>query len=268
MSSRVYLFLTLALYAVGAASVLLHALTRRRLLTSWAVGTTFAGFVVHTAALSQRWTEVGRFPAVGLHDGATFLAWATVLAFLVANLRSRVEALGLATFPLAFVLVLAANFTSPQAKDDKVLQSLFLPIHTTCAFLGFGAVFVAFAMGCLYLIQERELKSRSPRRFYYLVPSLESCDTLGARATVVGFVFLSVTIVTGVMWNLAARGRPWTGDPKEWAAVAAWAMYVAVLFARGRSGWGGRRAARLTIAGFVAVVTVFVFASGGIGAAR
>ena len=68
---------------MGALHVLLQALTRRRLLTSWTVSATLAGFALHTAGLSQRWTEAGHFPAVGLHDGASFLAWAIVLVFLV-----------------------------------------------------------------------------------------------------------------------------------------------------------------------------------------
>ena len=65
MTSHVYLILTSILYAVGALHVLLQALTRRRLLTSWTVSATLAGFALHTAGLSQRWTEAGQFPAVG-----------------------------------------------------------------------------------------------------------------------------------------------------------------------------------------------------------
>ena len=74
MSAQAYLLLTLAFYAVGVLHVLFHALTRRRLLSSWTVTATLAGFAFHTASLSQRWTEAGHFPSVGLHDGASLLA--------------------------------------------------------------------------------------------------------------------------------------------------------------------------------------------------
>ena len=111
MTSHVYLVLTSILYAVGALHVLLQALTRRRLLTSWTVSATLAGFALHTAGLSQRWTEAGRFPAVGLSDGASFLAWTIVLVFLMTYMRTRVDVLGLAVYPAAFGLVLIANLT-------------------------------------------------------------------------------------------------------------------------------------------------------------
>ena len=94
MTSRTYLLVTLLFYAVGALHVLAHALTRRRLLSSWSLSATLVGFALHTAGLSQRWTEAGRFPAVGLHDGASFLAWAIVLVFLLTYVRTRVDALG------------------------------------------------------------------------------------------------------------------------------------------------------------------------------
>ena len=125
MTSRAYLLLTLVFYAVGALHVLAHALTRRRLLSSWTLSATLVGFAVHTAGLSQRWTEAGRFPAVGLHDGASLLAWAIVLVFLLTFLRARVDALGLAVYPVAFALLLVANLTPASERADPILLSLY-----------------------------------------------------------------------------------------------------------------------------------------------
>jgi cytochrome c-type biogenesis protein CcsB len=259
LNARFYLIVTLLCYTAGALHVLVHALSRRRLLSNWILPATLAGFAVHTASLSQRWTEAGHFPVVGLHDGASFLAWTTVLAFLATYLRTRVDALGLAVYPTAFALVLVAALTPATEREDAILQSLFLPIHTTLAFFGYGALFVAFAMGVLYLIQERQLKSRSPRAFYYLAPSLESCDTISGRSVTLGFGFLTLAIVTGVLWNKSAHGVYWSWDAKEWSAAIAWVIYVAMIVARHRSGWGGRRAALMGIAGFAAVVFTFAW---------
>jgi ABC-type uncharacterized transport system permease subunit len=261
VSSHVYLVLTLIFYAVGALHVVLQALTRRRLLTNWTVTATLVGFALHTAALAQRWTEAGHFPAVGLHDGASLLAWTVMLVFLMIHTYSRtpLEVLGLAVYPLAFALVLIANLTPAVPVGDPVLRGLFLPIHTTLAFFGYAALFVAFAVGVLYLIQERELKSRSPRTFYHLIPSLERCDTLSARAVEVGFALLTLAIITGLLWSHAVHGRYWTSSPKEWSAVLAWGLYVVLILVRQRTGWGGRRAALLGIAAFAAVAFTFVW---------
>ena len=259
MGSQLYLLFTLAFYAVGALHVVAHAFTRRRLLTTWTVTATLAGFAIHTASLAQRWTEAGHFPAVGLRDGTSLMAWTIVLVFLAAYLQTRVEALGLAVYPVAFGLVLVANFAPAPEIGGAILKSMFLPVHTTLAFLGYASLFLAFTMGLAYLVQERELKSKSPQRFYYFGPNLERCDTIGGASVAVGFGFLTLAIATGVLWSHGSKGRYWSWDAKELSAVIAWFIYVVLLAARLRDGWGGRRAALLGILGFTAVVFTFLW---------
>ena len=261
MDSRAWLLITLVLYAAGALHALLHAVLRRSALTTLSLIATLLGFAFHTAALAQRWSEVGHFPAVGLRDGASFLAWAIVLVFLVVHVTTRVEAASLFAYPFVFALVFVANLTPAAGRSDPVLRSLYLPVHLLLAVFGYGALFVAFTMGLLYLFQERELLARSPRRFYYLIPSLERSDTIGGRSVLGGSGFLTLAIVTGLLWNHSLHGSYWTGDPKEWAALAAWVIYATILVARWRWGWGGRRAAWLQVAGFAVVVFTFGWAT-------
>jgi HemX protein len=261
MGSRAYLLITLGLYAVGAVHALSHATFRRSRLTRASLVATLLGFAFHTAALAQRWTEVGHFPAVGVRDGATLLCWAIVVVFLLVQVSTRVEAISIFSYPFGFALLFVANLAPDSGRSEAALDSLYLPVHLLLAVFGYGALFVAFTMGLLYLFQERELLARSPRRFYYLIPSLERSDTIGGRSVLGGFGFLTLAIATGLLWNGSLHGRYWTGDPKEWAAVVAWLIYVTILVARWRWGWGGRRAAWLQVAGFLVVVFTFGWAT-------
>ena len=261
MGSRAYLLITLVLYAAAALHALLHAVLRKSTLTGLSLAATLLGFAFHTAALALRWSEAGHFPAVGARDAASLLAWAIVLVFLLVQATTRVEAASLFAYPFVFALMFVANLAADSERADPVLRSLYLPIHVVLAVFGYGALFVAFTMGVLYLSQERELLTRSPRRFYYLIPSLERSDTIGGRSVVFGFGFLTLAIVTGFLWNHSLQGRFWTGDPKEWAALVAWAIYATILAARWRWGWGGRRAAWLQVAGFTVVVFTFCWAT-------
>jgi ABC-type transport system involved in cytochrome c biogenesis permease subunit len=173
--------------------------------------------------------------------------------------RTGVDALGLLAYPAAFGFMLLAVLSRPELVRDPLLNSVYFPVHVTLAFIGYAALFVAFAMGLLYLVQERELKSRSPRAFYYLIPSLEACDTVSGRSVMVGFGFLTLAILSGLLWSRHARGRYWSWDAKEFTALSAWAIYVGLLVTRWRTGWGGRRAALLGVAGFAAVALLFVW---------
>ncbi len=267
MDSRVWLLITLACYALGGLHALLYALLRRSFLTTVSLTATLLGFAFHTAALALRWSEEGHFPALGLRDGASLLAWGIVLVFLLVYVTTRVDAAGVFAYPFAFALVFVANLSPVTERADPVLRGLYLPVHVFLAVFGYGALFVAFSMGMLYLFQEQELRSRTPRRFYYLIPSLERSDTIGGRSVIGGFGFLTLAILTGFLWNHSLTGRFWTGDPKEWAGLTAWGIYVVILLARWRGRWGGRRAAWLAIAGFAVVVFTFTWATLGPGVA-
>ena len=147
MDSRVWLLITLLFYALGALHALLFALLRRSVLTTVSLTATLLGFAFHTAALALRWREAGHFPAVGLRDGASLLAWGIVLVFLLVYVTTRVDAAGLFAYPFAFALVFIANLTPATERADPVLRSLYLPVHVFLAVFGYGALFVAFTHG-------------------------------------------------------------------------------------------------------------------------
>ena len=87
------------------------------------------------------------------------------------------------------------------------------------------------------------------------------------RATVFGWVFLTVGLIAGAIWaNQAssyAPGNPQVQqmslqDPKIFVAVVCWAVYSFEVFAVRRLGWGGRRSAYLSAVGFAIVLLNFV----------
>ena len=62
---------------------------------------------------------------------------------------------------------------------------------------------------------------------------------------------LTFGIITGVIYAQMVQGRFWNWDPKEILAVITWLIFAALLHERLVVGWQGRRAAIMTIVGFV-----------------
>ncbi len=102
----------------------------------------------------------------------------------------------------------------------------------------------------MYLLQERQLKSKSLGTMYYRLPSLEFLDSLGHRALLVGFPLLTVGLLTGALYAQAAWGLVLTWDPALVLSLLAWLIYAGLLQARLTAGWRGRRAALLAVVGF------------------
>ena len=134
------------------------------------------------------------------------------------------------------------------------LQSIWLPIHAGVSIIAYGFLSLAFCGGLMYLLQERELKSKKFGYFFSRFPSLDALDQLNNHCLTAGFVFLTMGIVTGSIWARQAWGTYWQWDPKETWSLITWFLYLVQLHQRLTVGWRGKRAAVMAIVGFAAVV--------------
>jgi len=248
-----------ALYGLGTVAYLAHLALNREAAARVGRLLTGLGFLAHTASFLARWAHAGYFPITNLFESLGFFAWAVVLALIVLQVRLAAPVVGAIVVPIAFALSLAAlGFESTVAPLQPALQSRWLYLHTTLAFLGDAFFVIAFAGGVLYLVQERQLKRHRVGGLYHRLPSLDLLDRINYRSLTIGFPLLTLGIITGAVWAEYAWGAYWQWDPKETWSLITWFIYAALVHARLSVGWRGRKAAYLSIAGFLAVLFTFL----------
>lgn len=134
-------------------------------------------------------------------------------------------------------------------------------LHLSCSLLSYLAFLMAFIVGLLFLIQERQLKRKTMGMLFHRLPSLEVLDRLNFAAIGIGFVLLSIGVGCGLWEVEALRGRWWMGDPKEYLTALLWSSYLLLWLLRLRSTLRGRRVALLSMLGFSLVLFTFLGAS-------
>jgi ABC-type uncharacterized transport system permease subunit len=72
-----------------------------------------------------------------------------------------------------------------------------------------------------------------------------------------GFVFLSLTVLTGIVFSEAAFGRPFSLDHKTVFTLLSWSLFATLLVGRRLHGWRGRTALRLTLGGFTLLMLAY-----------
>ena len=75
----------------------------------------------------------------------------------------------------------------------------------------------------------------------------ELASVVGSLAFGVGFVFITVGTVTGVVWAFIESGTSWILNPEIGFFLFTWAFYLAMIFLRVSAGWRGRRIAWLAV---------------------
>jgi cytochrome c-type biogenesis protein CcsB len=252
------ILLTVAFYTLGLLHSLFGFYRKKQNFINVALAMVALGFACHTLFLVQLGFRVRHLPITNLSEALSFFAWCITFAFMVAHRLYRISVMGAFVLPLVSLLTILsellweANHTIP-----PLLKSRWLYFHTSIAFLAYAAFFITFISAVLYLIQEKELKSKNFRFLYLRLPSLQVCDELLRRSSYVGFIGMSLTLMTGALWAQQAWGRYWNWDPKEIATLVTWTIYLVLIYYRLSTAWRGRWASYISIAGFISLLCTF-----------
>jgi cytochrome c-type biogenesis protein CcsB len=231
-----------------------------------AVSLTWLAFLLHLGAVVTRGVSAGRAPWGNMYEFCTAGAVVVTGAFLVVLQRRDIRYLG--TFvvgPVLLTLGLAVTVLyTPSAQLVPALQSYWLLIHVTVAFVASALFTLGFSTSVVQLVQGRREAARAAGRepargrFMDALPSSVELERSAYRLHVVAFPLWTFTVIAGAIWAEHAWGRYWNWDPKEVWSFIIWVVYAGYLHARSTRGWDGRRAAWFAIAGYACLLFNFL----------
>jgi len=232
-----------------------------------ATATALTGLIAQTAALIIRWREsyelgFGHIPLANFYESLIFFAWAIILFYLVFEWRTKSKSIGAFVIPIAFLAMAYASI-APGVNNRiqpliPALQSNWLTSHVVTCFMGYAAFTFAFCCALIFFLKNREKKNTMKSAVLLeKLPSLATIDILIYRGIALGFIFLTIGIMTGSVWAHYAWGSYWSWDPKETWSLITWIIYAILLHSRYVQGWRGKRIALLSIIGFASVLFTY-----------
>ena len=263
MDESTLIGLCIGLYLLSWVLYLLHLAFRRGVLGRAGDVSVLAGVILHTAAIGVRWVEshrldIGHAPFSNLYESMVFFSWTIAVLYLVFVRRLRNRFFGVFVMPLAYLSLASTSLMNSDIRPlVPALQSNWLTAHVITCFLGYAAFAVAFSVNLLYLLKKGH-GGASAGGLRGSLPAPEVLDDFSYRLIAIGFPMLSLGIITGAAWANSAWGSYWSWDPKETWSLIVWLIYAAYLHARIVRGWRGRRAAWLSIVGFVATLFCYL----------
>jgi cytochrome c-type biogenesis protein CcsB len=250
--------LALIFYFAATIVSIIELFKEKKIISHLMLALVTAGFVIHTVNIIQRYVVAGHIPITNFHESTSFFSWCIVLIFFILQFRYKVSILCSFVMPIVFILMLLSSMMPQEIKPlSPVLQSYWLTIHTVVAFLGNAAFALAFGVGTMYLLQEHYVKSKHLGGIFGRLPSLQTLDVLNYKLITLGFPLLTLAIISGSLWAESAWGSYWRWDPREVWSLTTWFIYAIILHARLVAGWRGRRAAILSIMGFLLILVTF-----------
>ena len=229
-----------------------------------------------------RWSISGHFPISNLYESLYFLVWGISLGQLLIEREYQSPIISSIAIPIELLTIAFACFVLPE--DLKLssnlvpaLRSSWLIMHVSVVMLSYAALIIGSLLSAsvLFINKNQPLQIRSSSQGIggfkisnsYALKNIiqpiefshsEELDTLSYRSILVGFVLLTLGLISGAVWANEAWGTWWSWDPKETWAFITWLFYAAYLHMRISKGWQGRRPALLATTGFFVVLICYV----------
>jgi cytochrome c-type biogenesis protein CcsB len=255
---HVFFFLTVALYVSATVAYLACILRTSPRLTLWAGRILVAGFTAHLLSTIHLAVSMKYLPLTNMQESLSFFSLAIVGAFIFFDRKYKVTSLGSFIIPVALMMLIASSSLHAEARQlPPILQSNWFWFHALLAFASYACFTIAAGVAVMYLIQRYFLKTKHFGALFQKLPSLETMDDISYRCLTIGWPLLTVAIISGSIWSEKAMGNYWIWDRKQTWSLVIWFIYAALLHGRITIGWRGKRAAILSIIGFIVVMYTF-----------
>nr|YP_010175273.1 cytochrome c heme attachment protein [Styrax chinensis]QSL98391.1 cytochrome c heme attachment protein [Styrax chinensis] len=229
-------------------------------------------FFCITGLLVTRWIYSGHFPLSNLYESLIFLSWSFSIIHIVPYFKKTKNYLSAITAPSAlFTQGFTTSGILTEIHQSEILvpalQSEWLIMHVSMMVLGYAALLCgsllsvallvitfrknikifyknqsnlflneSFSFDEIQYINEKSnvfgTTSFFSAKNYYRSQLIQQLDHWSYRVISIGFIFLTIGILSGAVWANEAWGSYWNWDPKEIWAFITWTVFAIYLHTR------------------------------------
>nr|YP_010132706.1 cytochrome c heme attachment protein [Sloanea sinensis]YP_010190799.1 cytochrome c heme attachment protein [Sloanea leptocarpa]YP_010193925.1 cytochrome c heme attachment protein [Sloanea hemsleyana]UGV23298.1 cytochrome c heme attachment protein [Sloanea cordifolia]UGV23384.1 cytochrome c heme attachment protein [Sloanea dasycarpa]UGV23470.1 cytochrome c heme attachment protein [Sloanea longiaculeata]QQH14375.1 cytochrome c heme attachment protein [Sloanea sinensis]QZK26181.1 cytochrome len=248
-------------------------------------------FFCITGLLIIRWIYSGHLPLSDLYESLIFLSWSFSIIHMVPYLKKKKNYLSAITAPSAiFIQGFATSGLLTEIQQSAILvpalQSQWLMMHVSMMVLGYAALLCgsllsvallvitfrkfirifgkrknllneSFSFGKIQYMNEKSnvLQNASflSSKNYYRSQLIQQLNHWSYRIISIGFIFLTLGILSGAVWANEAWGSYWNWDPKETWAFITWTIFAIYLHTRTNKNFEGVNSAIVASMGFLII---------------
>nr|QFV19121.1 cytochrome c biogenesis protein [Beesia calthifolia]WEG39007.1 cytochrome c heme attachment protein [Beesia calthifolia]WEG39171.1 cytochrome c heme attachment protein [Beesia calthifolia] len=249
-----------------------------------------ATFLCITGLLVIRWIYSGHLPLSDLYESLMFLSWSFSIIHMIPYFRNHKNHVNAITAPSAFFtqgFATSGLLTKMHQSTILVpaLQSQWLMMHVSMMVLSYAALLCGSLLSVALLVitfrknidffgkYKRNHLPIGPFYFdeiqrvneisnvlqnncfisfrnYHRYRLIQQLDCWSSRVISLGFIFLTIGILSGAVWANEAWGSYWNWDPKETWAFITWTIFAIYLHTRTNENLQGSNSAIVASMGF------------------
>nr|YP_001430150.1 cytochrome c biogenesis protein [Cuscuta reflexa]A7M9A9.1 RecName: Full=Cytochrome c biogenesis protein CcsA [Cuscuta reflexa]CAM98437.1 cytochrome c biogenesis protein [Cuscuta reflexa] len=214
-------------------------------------------FLCITGLLANNWIYLGHFPLSDLSESLIFLSWSFALIHSIGYFTKNLKFLSTITSQSTlFTQGFATSGILTKIQKSSILipalKSEWLIMHVSLMILGYAALLCGSLLSVALMVITvrndgkfffksnnflfREISYQNKNFFYainyYKTQLIKELDFWSYQVISLGFIFLTIGILSGAVWANEAWGSYWSWDPKETWAFITWIVFAIYLHTR------------------------------------
>ena len=228
---------SVVLSGVSLILFFLYAYRKNRLVFRAGTFLLAAGMLTLAVFLGWAGARLHGHPAMMPFLSYNVMALLIYILFFLFEFRFKIPLLGTFLVPIGFFFNMLSLFAQRLQVDEiRRVSGFLLGIHTGFLLLGEALFLLAFATSVMYLIQEKNLKSKRFNQWYSRFPSLAKLSELSGLGVSAGFPLITGGLIIGFYWASRVWGPGWYADPKVIWSTLTWLAYALLFY-----GWVSNR---------------------------
>nr|YP_010228083.1 cytochrome c heme attachment protein [Pyracantha fortuneana]YP_011022786.1 cytochrome c heme attachment protein [Pyracantha angustifolia]ARD04510.1 cytochrome c heme attachment protein [Pyracantha coccinea]ARC98633.1 cytochrome c heme attachment protein [Pyracantha fortuneana]ARC98865.1 cytochrome c heme attachment protein [Pyracantha angustifolia]QFR51935.1 cytochrome c heme attachment protein [Pyracantha fortuneana]UFJ43601.1 cytochrome c heme attachment protein [Pyracantha fortuneana] len=250
-----------------------------------------ATFFCITGLLVTRWMYLRHLPLSDLYESLIFLSWSFSIIHIIPYFKKPTNHLSAITAPSAiFTQGFATSGLLTEMHQSAILvpalQSHWLMMHVSMMVLSYAALLCGSLLSLALLVitfrkfirifsKSNNLENESVyfseiqyvnernnvlrntsfilSQNYYRYQLIQQLDRWSYRIISLGFILLTVGILSGAVWANEAWGSYWNWDPKETWAFITWTIFAIYLHIRTNKNFESVNSAIVASMGFLII---------------
>ena len=146
----------------------------------------------------------------------------------------------------------------PNPHRYSFAQEPWAVLHIAVALTAYALLILAALEASVLIGLERRLHRGVAQAAGASAPPLLTLEHLLFRLVLAGYILLTLTLLSGILFSEQLFGRPLTFSHKTVFSFLSWLVYGALLFGRYRYGWRGRKALGWILAGTACLILAYL----------
>ncbi len=199
------------------------------------------------------------FPVTTPGELLSLSALVIALLYWLLERKLKIVTTGMFIFIAIFFLqFLSAFLIDLSVPVDEVLQEPMFLFHVSSVVVAYSALFICTLFSIIYLVLYHSLKKARFGFIYQISFSLEELSRFSFLSGIIGFILLSVTIVTGILWRKEAFPDLAHFDPQVVVSYLIWTIYGVFIYGKYRRSWSAKRLSYLSVGGAGVIISSLI----------